>query len=124
MLATYSGTLTGTFAASAPAGYTYDYGTGTNSQIKLVAASGGTPYEDWATGDEPFDGDANGDGVQDGLAFLLGAATPGTNATGLLPTVTQSGGNLVLDFNCLPVSARGGRDTSRWSTAPTSRAGL
>jgi autotransporter-associated beta strand protein len=72
----------------------------------LVGGSG-TPYENWATGDEPFDGDANGDGVQDGLAFLLGAATPGTHALGLLPTVTQSGGNLVLNFNCLPVSARG-----------------
>lgn len=74
----------------------------------LVTGGGGSPYETWATGDESFDGDANGDGVQDGLAFLLGAATPGTNAIGLLPTVTQSGGNLVLDFDCLPVSARGG----------------
>jgi fibronectin-binding autotransporter adhesin len=72
----------------------------------LVVASG-TPYENWATGDEPFDGDANGDGVQDGLAFLLGAATPGTNAIGLLPTVTQSGGGLVLNFSMRDSASRG-----------------
>ena len=73
-----------------------------------LSTGGGSPYATWATGGEPFDGDANGDGVKDGLAFLLGAATPGTDASGLLPTVSESGGGLVMTFNCLPVSARGG----------------
>jgi hypothetical protein len=45
--------------------------------------------------------------VKDGLAFLLGAATPSENATGRLPSVTESGGALILNFNCLPVAARG-----------------
>ena len=63
---------------------------------------------DGATG-VTFDGDANGDGVQDGLAFLLGAANPNidANAAGLLPTVTQSGGNLVMEFDCLATADRG-----------------
>jgi formylglycine-generating enzyme len=65
-----------------------------------------TRYEDWANG-AAFDGDANGDGVKDGIAFLLGAATPATNALGLLPAVSQSGGNLIMEFNCLPTAARG-----------------
>ena len=67
-----------------------------------------TPYGTWATGGEPFDGDANGDGVKNGIAFLLGAANPGEDASGRLPTVSESGGGLVMTFNCLPVSARGG----------------
>jgi autotransporter-associated beta strand protein len=77
----------------------------------VLAVSGlvaGTPYETWATGSEPFDGDANNDGVPDGLAFLLGAATPATAATGKLPKVSRSGGNLVMEFDCLATAARGG----------------
>jgi autotransporter-associated beta strand protein len=68
---------------------------------------GGSPYDTWATGSESFNGDANGDGVQDGLAFLLGAATPGTNATGLLPTVSKNGTGLVMTFDCLSAANRG-----------------
>jgi autotransporter-associated beta strand protein len=75
--------------------------------LKYTGGGGGTAYQAWATGNEPFDGDANGDGVKDGLAFLLGAANPSENAIGRLPTVTQSGGGLVLNFNCLPIAARG-----------------
>jgi hypothetical protein len=82
-------------------------GTSGNSIILTVGTPSGTAYELWATGNEPFDGDANGDGVKDGLAFLLGAANPSENAIGRLPTVTQSGGDLVLNFNCLPIAARG-----------------
>jgi fibronectin-binding autotransporter adhesin len=69
--------------------------------------TGQTAYDAWATGSETFDGDANGDGVKDGIAFLLGAATPGTDATGLLPTVSQSGGNLALTFSMLNAANRG-----------------
>jgi autotransporter-associated beta strand protein len=73
----------------------------------LTVTSGGSPYDTWATGSESFNGDANGDGVQDGLAFLLGAATPGTNATGLLPTVSKNGTGLVMTFDCLSAANRG-----------------
>ena len=53
--------------------------------------------------------DKNGDGVSNGLAFLLGAANPDANALGLLPApVPQPGGGLVLNFKCLPDASRGG----------------
>jgi autotransporter-associated beta strand protein len=77
------------------------------NDIKLNYVPSSTPYQTWATGNEPFDGDANGDGVKDGLAFLLGAATPATDATGLLPTTSQTGGNLVMSFTCLATADRG-----------------
>jgi len=53
-----------------------------------------------------FDGDESGDGVSNGLAFLLGAASPGDNALGLLPTVTESGGGLVMTFSMLNAASR------------------
>jgi hypothetical protein len=74
--------------------------------------SSGTPFDTWAAtgtlGPVTFDGDTNKDGVQDGMAFLLGVANPDDDANGNLPTVTEDGsGNLVMQFNCLPASARG-----------------
>ncbi|MCH7226232.1 sulfatase-like hydrolase/transferase [Haloferula sp. A504] len=64
-------------------------------------------FDAWATGGETFEGDANGDGVPDGVAFLLGADTPATDATGLLPTLGEAGGDLVMTFSCLAAAARG-----------------
>jgi len=86
---------------------TYRYGRIDKVMLTVVSGSGPTGYAAWATSSQPFDGDANGDGVKDGIAFLLGAANPAIDATGLLPTVIESGGNLVLNFNCLPIAARG-----------------
>ena len=37
--------------------------------------------------DNGFDEDKNGDGVENGIAFLLGAANPNADATGLLPAI-------------------------------------
>ncbi|MGB1128512.1 MAG: Ig-like domain-containing protein [Haloferula sp.] len=84
---------------------------------------------DGATG-VTFEGDANGDGVQDGLAFLLGAANPNVDASaaGLLPTVIEDGsGGLQLNFNCLPIADRGtaklyvqhSNDLGTWTPNPT-----
>jgi autotransporter-associated beta strand protein len=82
--------------------YTGDSGsnaiTGGNDIVLYTDASG-TPYDTWATGSEPFDGDANGDSVDDGLAWLLGAATPSANALGKLPTVATPTGFLTLEFD-------------------------
>jgi fibronectin-binding autotransporter adhesin len=64
------------------------------------------PYTVWSGG-AAFDADANGDGVDNGLAFLLGAANVDVNATSLLPAVTQSSGNLVLTFHVLNAASRG-----------------
>lgn len=64
------------------------------------------PYLAWAGPGVPFEGDANGDGVENGVAFLLGAASPSAAVT--VPTVTQSGGNLVLsNFSSRNLANRG-----------------
>ena len=70
------------------------------------------PFDTWAaTGSQgavTFDGDTNGDGVQDGIAFLLGVANPDNDANGNLPTFNEDGsGNLVMVFNCLATADRG-----------------
>ena len=57
-----------------------------------------SPYGTWATGDEVFTDDDNGDGVDNGLAWILGASGPGVSALDKLPTVTTPTGYLQLDF--------------------------
>lgn len=63
-IATYSGTLTGTF--SAPAGISINYGTGTNSQITMTINSLSLP------------GDYNADGKVDGADYVLWRKSPST----------------------------------------------
>ena len=46
-------------------------------------------YADWSGG-APFDGDASGDGVSNGIAWVLGATDPAANAIGLLPTIDNT----------------------------------
>jgi autotransporter-associated beta strand protein len=102
---TTSGGLTG-----AQLGVITVNGTGTyalNASGYLVEAVAGSPYETWAGVGVAFDGDKNGDGVSNGLAFLLGAADPDVNALGLLPTVTETGGGLVMSFSMLDAASRG-----------------
>ena len=65
-----------------------------------------TLFAAWGGG-AGFDVDTNGDGVNNGLAFLLGASDPNADATGLLPTVSESGGDLVLTFSMLNAANRG-----------------
>ena len=77
------------------------FGTGT---ITVVS----DPYLSWAGAGVPFDGDSNSDGVQNGLAWLLGAANPTANANGLLPVPTaETGGSLKMTFNMLNAASRG-----------------
>ena len=68
---------------------------------------GGSGYASWSGG-EPFDEDRNGDGVANGLAFVLGASDPDADALGLLPTVTEGSGGIALTFQMLDATARGG----------------
>ena len=99
--------LTGTLGAGPAQGELQLSG---NDLVLVVTGAGASdPFLDW-TNNNPsvlFDGDENNDGVENGLAWLLGAASPNDNATGLLPTATQNGGNLTLNFDMLPTSARG-----------------
>lgn len=64
------------------------------------------PYSYWA-GVETFDTDTNGDGVANGLAWLLGATDVNQNANALLPTADESSGDLYLGFTTLNATARG-----------------
>ena len=82
------------------------------------------PYEDWAGPGVEFDADANDDGVENGLAWLLGAGGPNDNATGLLPKSEKVTGGLKLTFKKLPEGERDGAelyleystDLGTWST--------
>jgi hypothetical protein len=51
-----------------------------------VSAPASNPFDTWSEG-APFDGDTNGDGVRNGLAWVLGALDADTGALALLPTV-------------------------------------
>ena len=64
-----------------------------------VAANGGST--------ETFTGDANQDGVADGVAWLLGAQAPSTKATGLLPVASPNNGALSMSFRYLSAAKRG-----------------
>ena len=83
-----------------------------------------TPYETWAPSapDNLFDDDKNGDGIPNGLAFLLGAVNATDDATGLLPVPTEDGsGKLVLTFQMLDSASRAvAQPRSTSSTAATS----
>jgi hypothetical protein len=65
------------------------------------------PYDIWATG-AAFNADANGDGLDNGMAWLLGAANPSENAVAKLPKATFDGAKLRLNFRCLKSTMRGG----------------
>lgn len=133
------GHVTGYAASQGPGLTTYGFTGGSTAGVNTIAVEfpgalvvtdlfAAWKVLDGATG-VTFEGDANDDGVQDGLAFLLGAANPNVdaNAAGLLPTVTETAGGLVLNFNCLPTTARGtaklyvqhSNALAAWTPSPT-----
>jgi autotransporter-associated beta strand protein len=103
--------VSGTLAGSGLSG-AIGAGTGTlqisGNDLELVVTGigGGSAYEIWS-GFAPFNGDANGDGVTNGMAWMLGAANKDADATGLLPTVSKNGTGLVMTFDCLSAANRG-----------------
>lgn len=54
-------------------------------------------YMLWA-GNAVFDQDANGDGISNGLAFLLGAKNPSAASSSFLPNFSREGNDLSLSF--------------------------
>lgn len=86
-----------------------------------------TLFESWADDSgATFAGDANADGIADGLAWLLGAASPDDDASGLLPHATENDGALELRFTMRNQATRGsavlnfqhGTNLGAWSTIP------
>jgi hypothetical protein len=104
-----AGVLTGASATPTVAGsdltFTVDDGAGHTGSATIATIQ--SVYEAWSGG-LPFGGDGNGDGVEDGMAWLLGAAGPAIDARGLLPAADEETGALVLSFSCLNEASRGG----------------
>ena len=89
--------------------FTVDNGAGKTGSATIATINPApSAYETWAVGGVAFDADTNGDGVKNGLAWLLGAGNATGNASGLLPKASINGGNLRLTFRCLKSTARGG----------------
>lgn len=65
------------------------------------------PYESWSGG-SALALDENDDGVPNGLAWLLGAASANEDSLQRMPATTQNSGALVLTFRCLKAANRGG----------------
>lgn len=103
-LFTTSGSITGTPSLSA-AIPDYQLQVVGENQLHLVRTTSSS-YATWSGG-AAFDADANGDGVPNGLAFLLGAPDKDADALSLLPIPSHSGGNLVLTFGMRNATNRG-----------------
>ncbi|MCP5537366.1 MAG: sulfatase-like hydrolase/transferase [Akkermansiaceae bacterium] len=107
VIASY-GQLTGVFAAinGLPATHKIDYAFDDGSGSNHIAIVPLTAFESWmqhagvSGPDAAFEADANGDGVSNGIAFLLGADNPGLAARSLLPTVVSdpSSGDVTLTY--------------------------
>jgi autotransporter-associated beta strand protein len=76
---------------------TFTSGQITNFTLTRTQPAAVLRYETWADG-ASFGGDTNGDGISNGLAFLLGASGPAVTAHDKLPTFTQSPAGLVITF--------------------------
>ncbi len=102
------GVLTGASTTPTLAGgnltLTVDNGSGSTGSTTITTVL--TQYQGWAGGAD-FDADANGDGVDNGPAWLLGAGDKDANALGLLPAASEDAGDLVLTFDCLNAADRG-----------------
>lgn len=87
--------FTGTPTLTSPvAGYELQI-IGNQLQLNQVIAD---PYSTWSGG-AAFEADSNSDGVENGLAWILGAANPNTTASSLLPTLDGSSDPDFIIFN-------------------------
>jgi fibronectin-binding autotransporter adhesin len=94
VIASFTGTRTGTFATvtGLPAGYSVAYNDGAGQVVITNAA--GDAYGTWASanGISGAGGtvDSDGDGISNGIEFVLGSdpSGPNSNSNALLPTIT------------------------------------
>lgn len=104
VIATYTGTLTGSFASvtGLPSGYSVSYAT--PGQIIITSGGVSDPYSDWTTANGiPGAGgavDSDGDGIANGIEFVLGTdpSGPGSNSNANLPKVTTDATYLNFEF--------------------------
>jgi autotransporter-associated beta strand protein len=101
-----AGVLSGVSVTPTVAGsnltFTVDDGASHTGSVTITTIQ--TQYQAWSGG-AAFNADANNDGVKNGMAFLLGAASPTSAIT--MPTFTQSSGNLTLNFSMRNSANRG-----------------
>ncbi len=102
------GQLTGVSVTptNAGSGLTFTVNDGSGHTGLATISTIQTQYDAWSGG-AAFDVDSNGDGVKNGLAWLLGAPNKDANANSFLPTVSQNSGDLTLTFDCLSGANRG-----------------
>ena len=118
VIATYTGTRTGTFATvtGLPNGYTVNYAT--PNQIILVGSAG---YSSWTTNygltgsDALPNADPDHDGIPNLMEYVLGG-DPRVASTSFLPAATIVGSNLVLSYKRNDASVSDTTQTGQWST--------
>ncbi|MES2922020.1 MAG: hypothetical protein V4819_10750 [Verrucomicrobiota bacterium] len=92
----------------------------------VLSLTVGTGYDSWATSKgltgpaAAFDADPDNDGLKNGLEFVLGGepnpANPGSISAALLPTVSQTVGNLAFSFKRKDISESAVALKFQWST--------
>ncbi|MBP7948046.1 MAG: autotransporter-associated beta strand repeat-containing protein [Verrucomicrobiales bacterium] len=136
LIATYSGAEPVHFLtdASLPPGCSLDYST--PGQIRLLNASPGSPYQNWAntkglSGAEAApDADPDRDRLANAVEFVIGGepnpASPSADSSGLAPTVAATATDLVFTFRRtdlaltqpgIAVAVRFGSNLNTWTEA-------
>jgi autotransporter-associated beta strand protein len=135
IIATWTGTLTGTFATvtGLPENYSVSYDE-TNKRITLVAA--GNSYTQWETAQgivgAGADVDSDGDGIPNGIEFVIGGdpSGPNSDSSALLPTAVLNGDFLDFTFRRTVASAvfnpyvQYGSTLTGWTTAVNGQNGV
>lgn len=119
VIASYTGTLTGTFATTTgvPSGYSVRYDTA-NKQIKLVKPGFATWADGWTEpvlSDKTPEGDPDSDGITNLLEYILGG-DPRVSSTSILPTASIIGSDLVLEYTRNDDSESDTTQIGQWST--------
>ncbi len=119
VIASCTGTLTGTFASvtGMPAGYLVQYDS-TAKQIKLAKPGFSAWADSWtgpALSDKSPGGDPDGDGISNLLEYVLGG-DPRVSSTSILPSVSQVGTDLVLSYKRNDDSVSDTIQIGQWSS--------